>query len=60
MVRSLLRWGMLTANVETLTVVSILPGRCRLTPSSQSMDTRVDAVRISKAGSINAHFQRQR
>lgn len=60
MVRSLLRWGMLAANEETLTVVSMLPGRCRLTPTPQSVDTRVDAFGFSKAGSINAHFQRRR
>lgn len=60
MVRSLLQWGVLAATVETLSVVSMLPGRCRLTSSSQSMDTRVDAIGFFKAGSIYAHFQRRR
>jgi hypothetical protein len=60
MVRSLLQWGVLAAIVETLPVVSMLPGRCRLTSSTQRMDTRVDAVGFFKAGSINAHFQRRR
>ena len=59
MVRSLVQWGVLAADAETLSVVSILPGRCRLTPSPQCLDARVDAVGFSKAGSTNAHFQRR-